>query len=104
MTRAPGSYAGLTERQADLLSYLRRQNRYGHCPTFPQMQDALGLASNSTIQYLVNQLEKRGFIRRIEGKRQSIQCVSRADARLSTYPLPSLIREIEARGMKVVPA
>lgn len=55
----------LTERQRELLSYIKQRVRDdGIAPTFDEMRLHMGLASKSAIHRLMTSLEDRGHIRR----------------------------------------
>lgn len=64
----------LTKRQSELLQYVSWfQKRFGFCPTYEMMAQAIGLKSKSSIHRLVTGLERRGFLRRIRHANQSIE-------------------------------
>jgi repressor LexA len=101
MNRAPGSYAGLTVKQADLLSMLRRAEADNITPSFEEMRYALGLASKSGVARLVTALEERGYIRRQYGLARSIVCLDgRPDHRLGDLKTGELVEELTARGFR----
>lgn len=101
MNRAPGSYAGLTVKQADALSYLRRAEADGVTPSFEEMKDAMGLASKSGVSRLLNALEERGYIRRSHYRARSIVCIDgRPDHRLGDLKTGELVEELTARGFR----
>jgi repressor LexA len=113
--RAPGSYAGLTAMQAELLSYLRSRENGGQItPSYDEMSVAVGLATKSGIHRLIVALQARGYITRIPGASRSIQCTHRpatatepaalGKSRLSQFTVGQLIGELETRGMKVMAA
>lgn len=67
---------GLTARARELLVYLSERDT---CPSFEEMQAALGLASKSGVYRLIEQLERRGYIRRQPGMARSIEIIQRAE-------------------------
>ncbi|UIJ43777.1 MarR family transcriptional regulator [Sphingomonas cannabina] len=71
--RAPGSYQGLTVKQAELLSYLRFYiaESGGVPPSFDEMAEAMELAK-SNVHRLVRGLEERGYVTRSANRARSI--------------------------------
>lgn len=98
MTRAPGSYAGLTAKQAELLSYLRYQQEAGITPSFDEMKDAMALASKSGVSRLILALEERGYVVRKYGQHRGIVVNEHRD--LKTIATPSLVQELTSRGFR----
>ena len=70
---------GLTQRQADLLTYLRECEAKGRTPSFEEMKDAVRLQSKSGVQRLILALEERGFIRRVPNRARSIELLSESE-------------------------
>lgn len=93
--------AGLTRKQQELLAYIKRYifEHEGMSPSFEEMKDALGLASTSGIHRIVNALEERGFIRRLENKARSIAIGVASD--LAEFDTGALLDELTARGFDV---
>jgi repressor LexA len=60
----------LTPRQRELLVYIQTREV---CPSFREMQAALGLNSKSSIHALLTGLEQRGHIRRLHGRCRAIE-------------------------------
>lgn len=82
---------GLTPRQNDVLRFLRKHHGvHGVYPTFSEIKDALGFASNSRVHRLLSDLEERGVIRRLKYKERAIEMGSTADAVLFLPPPPSV--------------
>lgn len=83
-TRA-GSAVTLTAKQKLLLDYLIAYiDENGTAPSFDEMAGALDLASKSGIHRLIEALEERGWIRRIQHRARAIEILRRpgaADAR-----------------------
>lgn len=112
MSRAPGSYSGLTHMQAELLSFLRHRDAEGNTPSFDEMRDALGLASKSGVHRLVTALEERGYLRRLPNRSRAIEVLAErhlpgvlaTPKELRTVPLSALLLEMSRRGFRVVEA
>ena len=63
----------LTPRQHKLLTYLREyQSQYGYSPSFEEMRIALNLKSKSGIHNLLNALQERNFIRKLNNRARAI--------------------------------
>jgi repressor LexA len=66
----------LTDRQARILEYIRYQNKVrNYPPSVREIGEAVGLSSSSTVHNHLNQLERRGFIRRDPSKSRTVQLV-----------------------------
>ena len=68
----------LTERQREILDYLRkmlRENAYP--PTVREIGLAIGLSSSSTVQNHLNTLERKGYIHRDPSKSRAIELVDK---------------------------
>lgn len=100
MSRAPGSYAGLTVAQADLLSFLREQQDMGHTPSFEEMKDALGYFSKSNVHRLVRALEERGYVIRHPNRARSIVCSAYPKVAVEQMDTAVLIAELTNRGFR----
>jgi len=108
----------LTAPQSRLLEYIKACADDGWCPTFRQMQDAMGLHSISSVHRLVVALAERNFIRRIPNRQCAIQVVtepalikqdpttivieSPGRAPLWELPLAVLQSELSRRGYSIV--
>lgn len=88
----------LTAKQQELLAYLRSCDS---CPSYTEMQDALGLASKSVIHRLITGLEERGYVRRIPDRVRAIEVVKspRLPRSLSGFRTKELAREARRRGL-----
>jgi len=65
---------GLTERQIQLLNFIRVYSvTHGVMPTFAEIADHFGLASKSGVHRLITALEERGHIERIPGRVRAIK-------------------------------
>jgi len=82
---------GLTNRQKELLTYLSAREM---CPTYDEMRQAIGVNSRTSILWLVNQLEKRGHIRRLRNRVRAIEVLK---------PLPSRTIFINGERYRWVP-
>lgn len=66
----------LSERQAQILEYIRHVTRTrSYPPSVREIGEAVGLSSSSTVQNHLNQLERRGLIRRDPSKSRTVQLV-----------------------------
>ena len=71
----------LTERQTKILDYIRYVTRVrNYPPSVREIGEAVGLSSSSTVHNHLNQLERRGLIKRDPSKSRTVQLV--ADANL----------------------
>src|SRR6202162_2300410 len=70
----------LTERQEKILDYIRRITRdRSYPPSVREIGEAVGLSSSSTVHNHLNQLERRGLIKRDPSKSRTVQLVQDAD-------------------------
>ncbi|MGH7776706.1 MAG: transcriptional repressor LexA [Candidatus Dormibacterales bacterium] len=66
----------LTERQAKILDFIRYVTRVrSYPPSVREIGEAVGLSSSSTVHNHLNQLERRGLIRRDPSKSRTVQLV-----------------------------
>ena len=66
----------LTERQAKILDFIRYVTRVrNYPPSVREIGEAVGLSSSSTVHNHLNQLERRGLIRRDPSKSRTVQLV-----------------------------
>lgn len=102
MMRAPGSYVGLTTKQAELLSYIRTRQEAGETPSYEEMVAALDLRTKSAASRLIAGLEYRGYITRHPGMARSIVAFEYANVpQLHAYAASQLLDELRRRGMTV---
>lgn len=70
---AVATTGGLTARQRDLLTFIRRYiGQHGIAPSFDEMKAELGLASKSGIHRMISGLEERGYISRMPDRARAI--------------------------------
>jgi repressor LexA len=66
----------LSERQARILEYIRDVTRErNYPPSVREIGEAVGLSSSSTVHNHLNQLERRGLIKRDPSKSRTVQLV-----------------------------
>lgn len=104
MKRAPGNYAGLTVKQAELLSFIRHEAEKGRTPSYDEMALALGIASKSGVHRLVYALEERGYVQRLQNRARAITPIDGPrplDQRLHDATIRQLLDELNNRGLRV---
>ena len=68
----------LTERQREILDYLRKMLREkAYPPTVREIGLAIGLSSSSTVQNHLNTLERKGYIQRDPSKSRAIEMIEK---------------------------
>ena len=71
----------LTDRQTKILDYIRYVTRArSYPPSVREIGEAVGLSSSSTVHNHLNQLERRGLIKRDPSKSRTVQLVQDAQA------------------------
>lgn len=90
---------GLTERQYELLQYLRSCEI---APTIREMMEHLGMRSTQHVHAMLRGLEERGYIRRLPYRARCIELVEQPayEADLGKVPASDLIAELRRRGVK----
>ncbi|MDQ6637625.1 MAG: transcriptional repressor LexA [Candidatus Dormibacteraeota bacterium] len=69
----------VSERQEKILTYIRQVTRArNYPPSVREIGEAVGLSSSSTVHNHLNQLERRGLIRRDASKSRTVQLVAEA--------------------------
>lgn len=69
----------LSDRQARILDYIKSTSRLrNYPPSVREIGEAVGLSSSSTVHNHLNQLERRGLIRRDASKSRTVQLVGSA--------------------------
>src|SRR5438445_3778484 len=67
----------LTERQTRILNYIRDVSKSrNYPPSVREIGEAVGLSSSSTVHNHLNQLERRGLIKRDPSKSRTVQLVA----------------------------
>ncbi|MGH9357437.1 MAG: transcriptional repressor LexA [Terriglobia bacterium] len=67
----------LTRRQKQVLDFLARFiNRHGYSPSFEEIGESLGMSSIATVHKHVENLERKGFIRRGYNQSRSIDVIA----------------------------
>ena len=67
---------GLTKQQRIALNFITRYiKRNGYSPSYSEIGEELELSGRASIMRLVNCLEERGAIRKLEGRHRSIEIV-----------------------------
>ena len=70
----------LTDRQTKILDYIRYVTKVrNYPPSVREIGEAVGLSSSSTVHNHLNQLERRGLIKRDPSKSRTVQLVADAD-------------------------
>src|SRR3984893_5990593 len=90
---------GDISREAGLLEYLRvRQKIRSSPPIVPELAEAVGLSSSSTVQNHLNTLERKGYIRRDPTKSRTIEVVDidELQAKLSKAVAVPLVGRVAA--------
>ncbi len=84
--------AELSDRQAKILDYIRHVTRTrNYPPSVREIGEAVGLSSSSTVHNHLNQLERRGLIKRDASKSRTVQLVQEQeidDKRRSAIAVP----------------
>jgi repressor LexA len=67
---------GLTERQSNLLGFIRKylSENEGVAPNYEEMKEFLGVGK-TTVHHLIGELEQRGVIRRLPNKTRAISII-----------------------------
>ncbi|HKF78416.1 MAG TPA: transcriptional repressor LexA [Candidatus Dormibacteraeota bacterium] len=82
----------LSERQARILEYIRNVTRVrNYPPSVREIGEAVGLSSSSTVHNHLNQLERRGLIKRDPSKSRTVQLVETVrtdEPRGQAVPIP----------------
>lgn len=71
------SQANLTERQRDMLDFIREYtDEYGYPPTMREIGDSVGISSTSVVSYNLNALERKGYLARDRDVSRGLRLVS----------------------------
>lgn len=83
---------GLSAKQQEIVAYIATSSaQRGYPPTMREIGDAVGLASLSSVTYQLNQLEKRGAIRRNPGTSRSLEVLVDVPGIESGEPAPTAV-------------
>ena len=64
----------LTSQQQKLLEVIKKYLvKHGYAPTVRELCDEMGLSSTATVQVHINNLEKKGYLRKEESKNRTIE-------------------------------
>ena len=67
---------GLTEKQLKLFKFIKSYiSKKTIPPSYQEIAEAVGLKSKNSINVYINNLEERGWIKRIRGKARSIRII-----------------------------
>lgn len=74
-----GDVAGLTQQQAAVLSFTKAFiAERGFSPKYDEIAKGAGLRAKSRVCAIIDQLQDRGFVRRLPNRARSISIVGRA--------------------------
>lgn len=80
---------GLTTRQRKLVDFIATYTReHGWAPTLREAMPAIGAQSTSTVAYQLQQLDRKGWIKRGPGPRQLTLTTPDTEDRSCTPPHP----------------
>jgi repressor LexA len=97
MESAPEGVTVLSERQQQVLDYIRKTVAdRGYPPSVREIGEAVGLSSPSTVHSHLSSLVKAGAIRRDPTKPRAIMIVE--EAQPMPTPLPTRVREVPVLG------
>jgi repressor LexA len=81
----------LTERQRDVLAFIRRKIEQDRCaPTLQEIADRFGFASTASAQKHVGLLEKKGFVRREKHQKRGLVLATAERGEEGGFQLPLL--------------
>ncbi|MCY3878490.1 MAG: transcriptional repressor LexA [Rhodobacteraceae bacterium] len=70
----------LTKRQLALLEIIDQKiQEYGYSPSYEEMKEEMNLKSKSGVHRLIQALEERGFLRRLENRARALEVLKRPD-------------------------
>ncbi|MDX1583471.1 MAG: transcriptional repressor LexA, partial [Thermoanaerobaculia bacterium] len=95
----------LTERQRDILEFIRDHRRKkGVAPTHREICDAFGYSSYGTVYKHLSLLEKKGLIRRDANQKRGVELVEPPEETESTRQLPFFGYIAAGQPLEVVPS
>ena len=75
----------LTKRQNEILNYLKEYIvSHGYPPTIREIGNSMGISSPATVHAHLNNLEKKGFIKKEDSKNRAIELLVKNEFALST--------------------
>ena len=81
----------LTRRQREILEYIKSFLRtHGYAPSLEEIARRFGLASVATVHKHLTELERRGAVRRLKGRRRHLEVVPESPAGEGAVELPLL--------------
>ncbi len=81
----------LTKRQQEIFDFIKRYSaKYGYPPTVRDIGKAVGLASSSTVNAHLANLERIGLLRRDPSKPRAIEMLDKAAAGVRSLVKPGL--------------
>lgn len=84
-TYSAGASNALTSRQARILSFIRRYvAEHGYSPTIRELSDACDIPSTSNVNYILDQLQELGLLKRTPGSPRTIVLTLIGQAKLET--------------------
>lgn len=89
---------GMTEVQAGCFKYVRdRIAADGVAPSYREIANHLGLRSLGRVSKIIDELEKRGAVRRIEGKARALEVTEPGiGTGFVVNPVPEVRRAVQA--------
>ena len=67
---------GITKQQLKLLNFIKDYiNKNTISPSYDEMKEAIGLKSKCGISARIDQLQQRGWLKKLPGKSRSIQII-----------------------------
>lgn len=99
----------LTKRQHEVYEFIDRfQREEVYCPSFEEIRSGLGLASLATVHKHIDNMEKKGALKRDPNKSRSIELLplrskERKSSRASDFTLPLLGRVVAGQPLEAFP-
>ncbi len=99
----------LTKRQHEVYEFIDRfQREEVYCPSFEEIRAGLGLASLATVHKHIDNMEKKGALKRDPNKSRSIELLplrskERKSSRTSDFTLPLLGRVVAGQPLEAFP-
>jgi repressor LexA len=78
----------LSERQRQIMGYITKRQQEGWTPSVREISEAVGLRSSAAVQKQLASLERKGYIRRLEGRARSIQLLKPLSASGENLQVP----------------